>query len=96
MKIITIGVISGLILIIAGLTLLIVFSPKVSLQNPYPPYICHSNVSNTTNITSICYKNPQYQDWQPALPPNFYIFMEIFYAGFLVILFSSWFFSNIV
>ena len=82
-----IGLIAGLTIIVLSLTLLTII-PHPAITNPYPPYLCRGNITNTTNITANCYNNPQYQNWKPPLPEAALILMGIFGAGMVIMIVS--------
>ena len=82
-----IGLIAGLTIIVLSLTLLTII-PHPAITNPYPPYLCHGNITNTTNITAACYNNPQYQNWEPPIPESAQILMGIFGAGMIIMVVS--------
>lgn len=79
-----IGLIAGLTIMVLSIVLLVII-PHPAITNPYPPYLCHGNITNTTNITAACYNNPQYQNWEPPIPEYAQILMGIFGAGIIVI-----------
>lgn len=82
-----IGLIAGLTIIVLSLVLLVII-PHPAITNPYPPYLCHGNITNTTNITAACYNNPQYQNWEPPIPEYAAILIGIFGAGMIIIVIS--------
>ena len=82
-----IGLIAGLTIIVLSLVLLVII-PHPAITNPYPPYLCHGNITNTTNITAACYNNPQYQNWEPPIPESAQILMGIFGAGMIIMVVS--------
>ena len=82
-----IGLIAGLTIMVLSLVLLVII-PHPAITNPYPPYLCHGNITNTTNITAACYNNPQYQNWEPPIPESAQILIGIFGAGMIIIVIS--------
>ena len=77
----------GVIIVIISIALMAAFPPQL-VTNPYPPYLCHGNITNTTNITAACYNNPQYQNWEPPIPEYAAISIGIFEAGMIIIVIS--------
>lgn len=61
----------GVIIVIISIALMAAFPPQ-STTNPYAPYICHGNITDTTNVTAACYNNPQYQEWNAQQSMPFY------------------------
>ena len=61
----------GVIIVIISIALMVAFLPQ-STTNPYAPYICHGNITDTTNVTAACYNNPQYQEWNAQQSMPFY------------------------
>ena len=83
----SIGFIAGLTIMVLSIVLLVII-PHPAITNPYPPYLCHGNITNTTNITAACYNNPQYQNWEPPIPESAQILMGIFGAGMIIMVVS--------
>ena len=75
----------GVIIVIISIALMAAFPPQ-SVTNPYAPYICHGNITNTTNVTAACYNNPQYQEWnaQQSIPIYDIIFMIMAAIGICI------------
>ena len=75
----------GVIIVIISIALMTAFPPQ-SATNPYAPYICHGNITDTTNVTAACYNNPQYQEWnaQQSIPIYDIIFMIMAAIGICI------------
>lgn len=83
----SIGFIAGLTIMVLNIVLLVII-PHPAITNLYPPYLCHGNINNTTNITAACYNNPQYQNWEPPIPEYAAILIGIFGAGMIIMVVS--------
>ena len=70
----------GVIIVIISIALMAAFLPQ-STTNPYAPYICHGNITDTTNVTAACYNNPQYQEWNAQQSMPFYDIIFIIIAA---------------
>ena len=78
----------GVIIVIISIALMAAFLPQ-STTNPYAPYICHGNITDTTNVTAACYNNPQYQEWnaQQSIPIYDIIFMIMAAIGICIMVY---------